>query len=213
MELVRKVFVLLSTIFMLTTIIVIILRSSTYERNFLKENYWIGLISGFVGFIVCFTMGCYKPLASLFPLNYILVLVMILGQSIFICAFASVYDYKNVIIATIITLSVVIGLTFYLVMAGDHITVLHGLVTMGLIGLFITAIFAFLEQDRIFQITVAYLFGFFYGAFFLIDIELITENKRNSFCIDDCVYATMIIYLDTATFFFTTLDYLGYTVY
>lgn len=79
---VRKVFSLLSVMLTITAIIVGFVGFNLRARLFLKQNPTIILMFSLVGVCLICTLGCIKPIATSVPLNYILLIIFTLSQSI-----------------------------------------------------------------------------------------------------------------------------------
>ena len=117
-------------------------------QAWLADNYWIMIVSGILNVAIAYALGCYPQVARSVPINYILLLVFTLTESLLVGCIASQYDPATVFIAAVLTAAMVVGLTAYAVYAKTDVTLCGGLFFVLALVLLAASILAIFIRNR-----------------------------------------------------------------
>merc|ERR1712083_993626 len=110
---VRKVYGILSSQFILTSIFVLMSLYNHAYKKFTQKNIQVFYLAFVITMISLYAIACYKDLARRVPINYVLLLLFTLGESYTVSCVTNYYNPETVAIAAVLTASMTFGLTIY----------------------------------------------------------------------------------------------------
>lgn len=177
-------------------------------KKFYSHNFWLLYTCCMGTVIVIIPLVCFRALSRKVPLNYILLIIFTLLESVMISYTIVEYDPKVVISAAILTILAVSGLTAYACLSSDDYTQLGGILVASLAVLFGLGIlsFAFGGFTRILYCALGVVT---FSVYLIYDTQLISGKLGTEFDIDEYIFAALNIYLDIVRLFIYILRILG----
>lgn len=206
---IRKVYSILSTQLVITALIVCIVFASDDFNIWLRQNPWILAVSGVLTIGILYTLGCYPSVARSVPINYILLGVFTLAESLLVAAISSQYDAATVLIAAVLTAAVVVGLTLYAFHTKSDVTMCGGVLFVLVLLLLAASILGIFIRNRWLQLAICAGGALLFSFYIVYDTQLILGNKSRSLSIDDYIWAAMMLYIDIVQLFLYILQLLG----
>lgn len=177
-------------------------------KIFLINNSYFVWIFFAIAIVTLLVLACFEGVARKVPLNYILLFLFTIAESMMICYAVAVSDWKIVLTAALLTLAVTIGLTIYACVTTTDFTWMGGLLFIGAILLVLLGLFSWLFGS--FLHTLYCVLGVFvFGVYLIYDTQLIMGKFGKAYSIDDYVFAALNIYLDIINMFMMILSLLG----
>ncbi len=206
---IRKVYSILAVQLSVTAIFVSAVLSSDRFEYWLHQNPWVLVMSSIASVIILYALGCYRSVARSVPINYILLAVFTLCESLLVAAISSQYDTRTVFIAAVLTAAVVIGLTIYAFNTKTDFTILGGLLFILVLVLAAAGIVSIFIRNRWLQLAISIGATILFGIYLIYDTQLILGNQRNALTVDDYIWAAMMLYIDIIQLFIHILRLLG----
>lgn len=206
---ISKVYSVLSFLMIITLIVVLIICLSNDVLRFFVTNSWILLLTGIISMICVYALGCYPSVARSVPINYILLTIFAICQSISIGIICATSDPKTVLIAAALTCAVVVALTAYACYTDTDITMCGGLLCCLCLILIVASILAIFIQNRWLQLAISIFGALLFCVYLIYDTQLILGNKSRAFSVDDYIMAAMMLYIDIIQIFLYILSILG----
>ena len=114
-----------------------------------------------------------------------------------------------VLMAVLLTATLVISLTLYAIFCKTDFTMMGGVLFI-LGGLMIVGtIIGFFFQNRIYHLILSIFVIFLFGLYLIYDTQLIVGKKANKYLIDDYIRGAMNLYLDIIIIFLEILKIFG----
>ena len=130
---------ILSVQLITTAIPVIYSCNNPSYKKFIIENIWLLYLSVFVNLISCLTLIYVRELSRKVPINFILLAIFTISESYLVSCTTARYDPQSILIATILTASIVVGLTIYAWRSTTDFTIFGGLLYTAMIALIIAS--------------------------------------------------------------------------
>lgn len=202
---IKKVYGVLS----MQLIITILLSSIAFNKNvkeYLCNNAGYLWISVIFSFVVIIPLICCKSIARKVPVNYILLIMFTIFESVLISyVIASVNDNQSVFISFILTTVVVIGLTIYACKTNKDFTMLGGLLLVCSVLLILLGILSIIFGG--FLRTLYCVAGvFIFSVYLIYDTQLIMGRYGSEFDSEDYIVASLSLYLDIIQLFLYILE-------
>lgn len=208
---VRKVYGILSAQLALTAAIAGPLVFSRAAQLWLMANLWVVGLAAATTLITMLVMVCIPSTARSYPGNYIMLFLFTASEGLLVGVTASAYTVPSVIMALVMTVLIVAGLTVYACTTKDDFTgagpylfaFLWGMIVFGIILIFFPSPFA--------QKLYAGMGAILFCMYIVYDTQLIMggKNHRYKFGLDDYVFAALNIYLDIIQLFLYLLKLFG----
>eukprot|EP00928_Gymnodinium_smaydae_P083785 TRINITY_DN67022_c0_g1_i1.p1 TRINITY_DN67022_c0_g1~~TRINITY_DN67022_c0_g1_i1.p1 ORF type:complete len:243 (+),score=33.86 TRINITY_DN67022_c0_g1_i1:69-797(+) len=212
---IRKVYSLLSAQLLLT--VAIAAPICTLGPVWAEANQWMLVISTVVLLAtMCSMMCCQKQLRS-FPTNYIFLFIMTCAMSVLVGFTSAMYTWQSVVLAAGITTGIFLAMTIYAWNTTSDFTgfgpylvgCLFALIFFGF-ALSIMAMCGVMVQWAMMLYDICGILLF--TCYIVYDTQLILGEyggHKNSFSIDDYVFASLNLYLDIINLFLHILRLLG----
>ena len=155
--------------------------------------------------LVC-ALVCVKKLARAVPINYILLTIFTVAESLLVAAICSRYDPMSVFTAAAMTGLLVTGLTVYAMTTKTDFTFLYGFgvsICMCLLSILLFSIFAAFQMRTLFCAFGVLLFS----IYLIVDTQLIVSRYGLNY--DDYVLGAIILYMDIIQIFLYLLQIFG----
>lgn len=151
---------------------------------------WGSMILAF-GFIIALT--CFPSIARRHPTNLICLACITVFMSIFVGAISALYNTRAVVIAFLITLAVVVGLTLFTMVAKVDFSFLSGFLVAGIIVVLMVGFLTMLFPSSFGSILYAGLAVILFSLFLLYDTSMILggKHRRCQYGLDDYVFAAL----------------------
>lgn len=207
---IRKVYSILSSQLLLTTVIVSVAMSSDGFQTALLDNVWMIVVS-FIGCIsTMITMMCFPNLTHRVPTNYYLLGAFTVFESVLVAATCVQYEPFSVFIAALMACSATFMLTAYACTTKEDFSVAVGIMLVLLVsGLFFVVLMPFFYSSRPLEIIFSCLFVMIYGIYIIIDTQLILGGGRYKLTTDDYILGSLYLYIDIIRLFLDLLRLFG----
>ncbi|XP_064155645.1 protein lifeguard 2-like isoform X1 [Anguilla rostrata] len=210
---IRKVYTILMTQLLITLAIVALFTFCDPVKIYIQTNpgwYWASYAVFFVTYL---TLSCCTGPRRRFPWNLILLAVFTASMAFMTAFVSSFYNTKSVMICLGITAMVCLSVTIFSFQTKIDITSCQGVLfvlcmTMYFCGIMLSIVLPFGYVpllDAIYAAMGAILFTMFLAF----DTQLLMGNKRYAIGPEECVFATLNIYLDIVYIFSFLLQIFG----
>ncbi|XP_017151363.1 protein lifeguard 1 [Drosophila miranda] len=204
--------VCLITAFMLlaTTAILAIFVTNEDAKSWLFRNFWIvivALVTTFVILIMC----CYCPfLFRKKPINYILLMIYVAGESIIISFISMKYLPSQVLMAIGYTALLVVALALFARFAPCDFTGCGPYLMIILLVMVVMCIVMFFYRSFWLLIIFCSLGILVFSLYLVVDIQMMIGGKhKNQYDEEDYILAALSIYIDIIHLFMYILMLLG----
>ena len=207
---IRKVYLILCALLCFTAVFVLLSCFNEDYRSFIK-TYELPVIA--ISIVVTITLAYVfmyvRAATRKVPLNYFLLFLFTFFECLLISSIVIKFDPQTVGIAAILTGVMSIALTVYACTTKTNLTILGGIVFVGIIALIFAVILNFFFQNKIFEIIISYIIVIVYSIFLIYDTQLIVGNGRYKLSVDDYIFAALMLFIDIITIFVELLKILG----
>jgi len=177
-------------------------------RDFLLNNIWLFWTCLGLSLFTIIPIICCRDVSRRVPINYILLTVWTVCESVMVATCCSVYDKEVVITAGVLTAAVTIALTIYACTTKTDFTFLGGMLFVGICLLLFFGIFSF-AFGRVLHTFYCVLGVFVYSIYLIYDTQLVMGKFGNEYQIDDYIIAAIMIYIDIIQIFLYLLQIFG----
>lgn len=198
---IRKVYLIVASQLIFTTAMVILVYNIAALQTFQRKHIWIFGICSSITFALLLIMGFSRVAARTVPYNYILLSVFTICEAYSLAALTSFSDSETVLIAIVMTTSVVISLTIYAFSTDADFTMFGGLFFVLGACFLVGAFLAFFIRDRMIRLLICVIGTIIFGLYLIYDTQQIIGNKTNKYSVDDYCFAAISLYLDIVTIF------------
>ena len=150
-----------------------------------------------------------RNLSRSVPINFILLGVYTLSESYIVSCTTIRYDPKTILIATILTASIVIALTVYAFKTTTDFTIMGGFLFTLLFSVVVASFLCFFFPSKIFRTIIAACSVFIFSIYLIYDTQLILGKGELKLTIDDYIFAALNLYLDIINIFLNILYLFG----
>lgn len=206
---IAKVYSILSFQLVTTAIICAIVYLNEDVQHWLYKNPWLIILASFLSIIIMYALGCYPAVARSVPINYILLLIFTLAESLVVACMCARYDPGTVLIAAAITAAVVVGLSLYACFTKTDITMCGGVLFAGAMILCVGSIVGIFVKNHWFQLVLTGFAGLLFAVYLVYDTQLIMGKHSRSLSVDDYIWAAMMLYIDIVRIFMVILKLVG----
>jgi hypothetical protein len=206
---IRKVYGILSSQLLLTSILSFIAMVSKSYQNFLLNHLGLIYFFLFLIIVISFIIQCCSNLMQSVPQNYIILFLFTFAESYvisFICAFS---NHKLVFMAAFMTFVMCLSLTLYAINTKSDFTTKGGLLFILCAGLILFSIFGLFTNNKFFHILISTMGVILFGFYLIYDTQLIIGNKSELIEMDDYILGAFQLYLDIINIFLYLLDLLN----
>jgi len=179
--------------------------------RFVGENIWLLFTCLGITLVVLFPMACVRSLRRTFPINFILLAIFTIAESICLGMVSSLYSTQSVIIAAGITSLIVFFLTIFAFQTKIDFTMCRGV--MGCIFfVFIVCgiIMLFVPYGRITDILYGAAGALIFSVYLVIDTQMMMGgNHKFAISPEEYIFAAIALYLDIINIFLYILRIMG----
>lgn len=203
---IKKVYGILSTQLLLTTLMCILSMSSKSFAHFQQANPGLMWGSMILGIILMLAICCVPGLSRQVPTNYILLFAFTFCEAYMVSALCSVMPAKLVFMAAAMTCAITIALTLYACTTKSDFTVCGSMLFIAACCLFLLTIFSMFFKAL--HVVVCVFGVFLYAIYLVYDTQLLVGNKENALDMEDYILGAIMLYLDIINLFVYLLQIL-----
>lgn len=210
---IRKVYAILLIQLIATTATSVIACFVPEIKNFLNNNIILMLVLMlvlfFMSFVIYFGRGFFLRRA---PYNYIFLLIFTSIMSYILAGLCANTNYKVVILALVMTLTVTFAITAYACISTSDLTIKGGIIVQVISILALALSVYFIGGSfgiKIIHILLCIFGAIFYGMFLLIDSMMLFSDEKWGFKVDDYVLAALTLYIDIVLIFIKMIECLS----
>lgn len=211
MGFIRKVYGIIFFQVLLTSLTVI---ASIFFRpfaSFLKQNEeilkWFCLIFSLV--TMCIIVCNCNNLSRKFPINYAILLIFTICESILVALFCSYFQPQSVFNIALITLALVFAITLYAWTTKTDFTVCGYFFAIIGMSLFICSIIVFFIGSPVMDTIICTCECVLFSFYLIYDTQLVIGKNSKMIKTDDYINGAMQIYIDIITIFIKLLRLFG----
>ncbi|EDW29361.1 GL18462 [Drosophila persimilis] len=193
-----------------TTAILAIFVTNEDAKSWLYRNSWIVIVA-IAATLVILIMCCYCPfLFRKKPINYILLMIFVAGESILISFISMRYLPSQVLMAIGYTALLVVALALFARFAPCDFTGCGPYLLIFCLVLFVMAIVMFFYRSFWLLILFCSLGILVFSLYLVVDIQMMIGGKhKNQYDEEDYILAALSIYIDIIQLFYYILLLLG----
>ncbi len=206
---IRKVYMILAAQLSLTAAFIGLSVASQAYRDFQTNEKWLIGICAIVVMITLYSLVCYRSVSRSFPINYVFLLLFTLSEAYLCSCITMEYDAKVVLLASVLTASMVLALTLYALTTKTDFTICGGLLFVCIMLLLVAGLLQFFIRDKVFETFVSVLVILVFSIYVIYDTQLIIGKKQNALEVDDYIIGALMLYLDIIRIFLEILKLLG----
>lgn len=212
---IRKVYGILSAQLLLTTAIAapICMMGPIWA----EANQWMLAVSMVIMFATMCSMMCCQRQLRTYPTNYIFLLVLTTAMSVLVGFSSAMYTWQSVVLSAGITMAIFMAMTIYAWNTTQDFTGMGPYLMAALFALigfgFVLSIMSMFGMQVQWAMMLYDVCGVLLFTFYIVfDTQLILGEyggHKNSFSVDDYVFAALQLYLDIINLFLHILALLG----
>ena len=211
---IRKVYTLLSLQLLFTSGLTSLFVFNDKVKSFSMTDTGQGLLilSIFIVFATFIGPLCCCPNAlRKYPNNYLILIIFTLGMSYMVANISTKYSPTTLLYGFVITSVITIGLTLYAVNTRTDFTTSGGILVSILLGLIVMGILNIFFNNNFINTLISTIGAILFSIYIVYDTQLIVggEHRKYQFEVDDYVFATISLYLDIINLFLYILDLLN----
>jgi FtsH-binding integral membrane protein len=174
------------------------------------RNFFLFYIALVVSIGAELTLMCSHRISRKVPINYILLLIITLGQSYMLSMICALYEPKLVFMVFLIGSVSFFGMSLYAACASYDLTI-YGSIIWGLMScmLTISLLFLFVRGIKILYLIYSALGVIVTLVFVAVDTQMILQNKKYGVSQDDYIKGALILFIDFINLFIYLLNVIG----
>jgi len=172
------------------------------------NNFWLFWVSFALSIVIIIPLICFKSIARKVPMNYVLLILWTVCESIMLSYCCAMTEPKIVMLAGVMTVAITVALTIYACTTKTDFTMCGGLLFCLTAMLIVWGIFSMIF-GVIFNTLYCILGLLVFSIYLIYDTQLVLGKFGVEFQIDDYVYAALSIYLDIIQIFLFLLRLLS----
>ena len=176
---------------------------------FQVRNMYIFWIMFFCAFLAEITLLCCRSVARQVPINYILLLVVTVGQSYMLSLISSEYTPDSVLRVFLMTLAGFCGMTAYALTTKYDISIMYGVAAGAAVCMLTFGIILIFTRSSVLYLVYSALAVICALVFVAIDTQMIIKDRKYGIGCDDFIVAALILYLDILQIFIHLLRLFG----
>jgi len=180
-------------------------------NRFINENGWVLWTSIVVTFVVLIPMTCVRTLRRQFPINFILLAIFTVAQSIVMGFISLYYSTESIIIAAGITSLIVFFLTIFAFQTKIDFTMLRGMLGCCLfVFIIFGCIMLFVPSSRSKDVVHGCIGALLFSVYLVFDTQMMMGgNHKYSISPEEYIFAAIALYLDILNIFLYLLKIFG----
>eukprot|EP00092_Neocalanus_flemingeri_P001981 GFUD01002114.1.p1 GENE.GFUD01002114.1~~GFUD01002114.1.p1 ORF type:complete len:315 (+),score=50.06 GFUD01002114.1:45-989(+) len=185
--------------------------SDCNKMAFVRENMWLMWTGLGVTMLVIIPMVCVRKLRVSFPLNFILLAIFTIAESITLGMVSMLYETDAVIIAAGITTAIVFVLTIFAFQTKWDFTMLRGILLCVLfVFLLFGIIMIFVPRTKYTQMAYGGIGALIFSVYLVYDTQMMMGGDHKfSISPEEYIFAAVALYLDILNIFLYLLKIFG----
>merc|ERR1719495_2408581 len=181
------------------------------KREFLREHMWLMWTGLGVTLLVIFPMVCIRSLRVSFPINFILLAIFTIAESVTLGMVSMFYEVEAVLIAAGITTAIVFVLTIFAFQTKWDFNMLRGiLVCVLFVFLIFVFIMIFVPQNKYMQMVYGGVGALIFSVYLVYDTQMMMGGEHKfSISPEEYIFAALALYLDIINIFLYVLKFVG----
>lgn len=202
-DFIRKVYGILIFQLLITVILCVFAMYNKSYYLFMVSNAGIALMicAAVLTIVIIIMLFCCIQNARKVPINYILLSIFTICEGYMVSYCCASTSPQIVLMAAIMTLSIVVALTIYAMITKEDFTYFWGILFIFGMIMLVSGIFLIFTSNPILHIIYSAVGVCFYGIYLIYDTQLIMGNKKHSLSVDDYILGAILIYLDIIMIF------------
>ena len=206
---IRKVLVILACQFF-SSMLMIILSIFVHKINaFILDHLYLVIVACFLEISFFITLICFRPFCKKVPHNYIILFLFTFSMSYILCFMCVIISEVAVLIASISTGVLVMGLAVFSACSQRDLTTKIALIIYIPIAGLLIIVFASAFPVYITQLFVSLIIVMIFGIYLMYDIQKLLGRFDEAYTIDDYIIAALEIYVDVVFIFKELLIVIG----
>jgi FtsH-binding integral membrane protein len=201
MDFVKKVYSLLSICVLITFFACCLSMFNESYRTFQQHDIAVLITAIVVSLAILICVFCFMENLRKVPYNYLVLFSFTMCQSYIVSYMCSTTDPQIVLIATIMTVCLVIALTVYASYTNKDFTLISGFLFSLIISLFLFTLFAIILRSKILYILAAAFGIFVFSLYIIYDTQLILGRHKHKLSCDDYILGVLVLYIDIIALF------------
>lgn len=208
---IRKVLGILGAQLFLTTLFCIFSMTSKAFLEFQKRNIGLFFLCLIGSIVIMVLLYCFDYLVRKVPNNYIMLGLFTFFESYMVSFICGVSNPRTVLMAALMTFSMVIALGLYAFHTKTDFTLQGGALFVFGCGFLMLTIFGLFTNNKFFHIFLCVIGIILFGFYLIYDIQLILGNKTIMLDTDEYIIGALILYTDIISLFLKILELLNLT--
>ncbi|KAH9404623.1 hypothetical protein TYRP_000449 [Tyrophagus putrescentiae] len=171
---IRKVYGILSVQLLITLGFVCAFSLSDGARKWTRQNQWLFWVAFGTTLVTIIMLTCCENFRRKTPHNYVALMVFTFAESFMVGVISSMYYYKIVLTAVLITAVICLALTIFRI----DFTVYNGLLFVLLIVLMLFGLIASFWRDGIVHLIYSCLGALLFSAYLVVDTQMIVGGTH-----------------------------------
>lgn len=206
---IRKVLVILSCQFFASMLMVSSAIFINIFTDFILNHLYLVLVAFFMEITFFISLICCRPFWKKVPHNYIILFLFTFSTSYILCFMCVIVSKMAVLIASISTACLVIGISIFSVCTERDLTAKIALIIYLPIAGLLIVVFASAFPVYITQLFVSLFIVMIFGIYLVYDIQKLKGKFEDAYSIDDYIIAALEIYVDVVFIFKELLIVIG----
>ena len=206
---VKKVFGIVGAQLLVTFVMAYLSMVNQSLFYFQLNNTWLLICSTIIAIVVILAFSFSKSLATNYPMNYILLTIFTLCESYSVAFYVNNYEENTVIMALLLTSTVVLSLSIYAMQTKTEIGYFGGLIVMGSCATFMALFGSLFLGGTVLSTFISIMTALLSGLYLIYDIKLLMGNDSRKIDLDAYILGAITIYMDIIKIFFDILKFLN----
>jgi len=208
---IRKVIGILAAQLFLTVLFCILSMTNKAFLEFQIRNTGILFVCLIGSIVIMIILYCFDYLARKVPNNYIILGLFTFFYSYIVSFVCGVSNPKTVLMAALMTFSMVIALGLYAFYTKTDFTMQGGAIFIFGCAFLMLSIFGMFTNNKFFHIFLSVIGIILFGFYLIYDIQLILGNKNVMLDLDEYILGALMLYVDIISLFMEILKLLNLT--
>lgn len=205
---IRKVYGILTAQLFVTALIAFPIQRM--DAQWVLANRLYAQIAMGLSLVFVVAISCCTKVARTVPYNYMFLFGFTVCESVIVGFISAMYTTESVVMAAMMTAGIFFGLTAYAVTTKTDFTGMGGYLMAVLLGMCVTSVVLMFFHSAFMQTLQAGVGAILFSIYIVYDTQLICGGKhKQSFGVDDYVFAALNIYLDIINLFLYLLQLFG----
>lgn len=171
-------------------------------RRFARKNPYISLVASIVGFVPLLSLTCCANVARKFPLNFVLLSIFTVCESVALGITCAFYGKVEVLMAAGMCAAAFVGLTIFAMQTKIDFTAYMGAAMVVLVVLMFGGILLIFLRIKILVIVYSAVGALLFCFYILIDTQLIMGGDRAlGLSPEDYIVGALMLYIDVINLF------------